>query len=80
MTITCSKEELPLIKKLKAIGDRHEGTIKIAVHSGRFHADELIALAILKEALPEYNFQVMRTRKHSELVRADITIDVGGGE
>lgn len=79
MKITVSKEELPLIKNLKAFGDKHEGVITVAVHGQRFHADELIALAILKEALPEYHLQVTRTRDHSIINKVAIAIDVGGG-
>ena len=80
MKITCTKTEMPLIQKLKKIGDRHEGVIRVATHPDRFHADELVALAILKDALPEYHLQVMRTRKPSMINAADIALDVGGGE
>lgn len=79
MKITVSKTELPLVKELKEFGDKHEGVITVAVHSGKFHADELIAIAILKDAMPEYHFDVIRTRKPSEIASAAIAIDVGGG-
>lgn len=71
--------KLPLIQELEKIGDAHEGVITVAVHNAAFHADELVALAILKEALPEYHLSVIRTRKFEEINAADIAIDVGGG-
>ena len=41
--------KLPLIQELEKIGDAHEGVITVATHSGQFHADELVAIAILKD-------------------------------
>lgn len=71
--------KLPLIQELEKIGDAHEGVITVATHSGQFHADELVAIAILKEALPNYHLSIIRTRKFEEINAADIAIDVGGG-
>ena len=50
---------------------------KIATHSGKFHADETLAVFMLKQ-LPEYaNAQIIRTRDPLELATCDIVVDVG---
>lgn len=67
-------KDLSLVKQL-----REHSIIKIATHNGRFHDDELCALAILKEAIPDIPFNIVRTRDPEEIASADIVIDVGGG-
>jgi len=49
---------------------------KIATHDGIFHADEVLAFAILKILKPDVN--LIRTRNPRELAFADLRIDVGG--
>jgi uncharacterized UPF0160 family protein len=50
---------------------------QIATHNGCFHADDVIAVAMLK-LLPEYqDAQVLRTRDQSLLDKADVVVDVG---
>lgn len=50
----------------------------IGTHSGRFHADEIVACALLKQ-LPEYaDAQIIRTRDTEQLADCDIVVDVGG--
>ncbi|RKO95029.1 metal-dependent protein hydrolase, partial [Caulochytrium protostelioides] len=47
-------------------------------HSGTFHADEALAIAMLKR-LPAYaNATVVRTRNPAVYNAADIVVDVGG--
>lgn len=72
-------KELPLVTELKKRGDAHEGVITVATHSANFHADDLLCIAILKEALPEYHLSIIRTRNPNEIAAADIAVDVGGG-
>lgn len=50
---------------------------KLGTHDGRFHADEVMATAILKEI---YEVDVVRTRNQDILNEQDIVYDVGGGE
>ncbi len=50
--------------------------IKIAVHNGVFHADEVFAIAILRMIYPDV--ELIRTRDEMELASADFRIDVGG--
>ena len=47
----------------------------IAVHNGRFHADDAFAVAIFKLIDPD--IKIIRTRNHKELEEADVRIDVG---
>ncbi|CAH8433259.1 unnamed protein product [Schistosoma mattheei] len=52
--------------------------LRIGTHDGRFHADEILACAMLKH-LPEYsNAEIIRTRDSSILSTCDIVVDVGG--
>ena len=67
--------DLNLINEKMTIG----GTVKtIATHSGGFHADESLAVYLLK-VLPQYaNATVVRTRDPAVIDKADIVVDVGG--
>ena len=49
---------------------------KAAVHNGRFHADEVCAIAIL--SMVEGPLDVIRTREESDYAECDYRIDVGG--
>jgi len=48
----------------------------VAVHSGKFHADEVFAVAILKLLHPK--LEVIRTRNPEEYDAADLRVDVCG--
>ncbi|CAH8570778.1 unnamed protein product [Dicrocoelium dendriticum] len=51
---------------------------RIGTHNGTFHADEVLACAMLR-ILPEYtNASIVRTRDLSELSSCSIVVDVGG--
>lgn len=69
--------------KLYQAGIRH---LRIATHNGRFHADEVMAAAILaklfNEALPRHDFcftwELLRLDRHDPLLQeAEILIDIG---
>lgn len=50
----------------------------LATHSGSFHADESLAIALLK-SLPLYSsYNLVRTRDPALLKDATIVVDVGG--
>ncbi|KAF5399969.1 Metal-dependent protein hydrolase, partial [Paragonimus heterotremus] len=50
----------------------------IGTHNGKFHADELVACAMLKQ-LPEYaDAEIVRSRDQSVLSNCTIVVDVGG--
>jgi uncharacterized UPF0160 family protein len=49
---------------------------KIGTHDGRFHADEVMATAVLKEV---FQVELTRTRDEKVLDKLDIVYDVGGG-
>lgn len=50
---------------------------KVGTHHGKFHADEVMATAILKRI---FNLEVIRTRDPQVLKTLDLVYDVGGGE
>ncbi|MDP6932481.1 MAG: MYG1 family protein [Myxococcota bacterium] len=49
----------------------------VATHSGPFHADDVLAIALLRVFLDE-NLRVVRSRRPEDWKRADIVLDVGG--
>ncbi|PVV05161.1 hypothetical protein BB560_000319 [Smittium megazygosporum] len=52
--------------------------VKIGTHNGSFHADEALAIYILRQ-LPEYSkSEIVRTRDPATLSECDIVVDVGG--
>jgi len=50
---------------------------KIGTHNGTFHADEVVAISILRNLYPEA--QIIRTRELNVLETCDIVVDVAGG-
>lgn len=50
----------------------------IGTHHGKFHADDVFALAILKQLYPTAD--VLRSRDLQRLAECDIIVDVGGGK
>lgn len=61
------------VKRLKV-----EMTKTICTHSGTFHADEALAVYMLK-LLPQYqNAKVVRSRQPEDWEKSDIVVDVGG--
>ena len=50
----------------------------IGTHHGRFHADEVFAVAILKQVYPAA--EIVRSRNPDVLKTCDIVVDVGGGK
>ena len=51
---------------------------KIGTHSGKFHADDVTAVMLIKNFLPDYkDAEIVRTRNDSLLDTLDIVVDVG---
>src|SRR4051812_15352925 len=50
---------------------------RVGTHSGRFHADEVMSTAILKEL---FDFEIVRTRDPETLNELDLIYDIGEGE
>lgn len=56
-----------------------ENSLKIAVHDGCFHLDEILALALVQMAKPRDNIEVYRVpHKTTDFSNFDMVIDVGG--
>lgn len=53
-----------------------EVMMKIAVHNGKFHADDVFACAIARMVYPSCG--IIRTRDELEISSADMRVDVGG--
>ena len=51
---------------------------KMAVHNGVFHADDVFAVAFMKDIIE--NLEIIRTRDEEILKTCDIVADVGGGK
>ena len=52
--------------------------MKMAVHNGVFHADEVFGVALMETIEPE--LQVIRTRDEAVIAECDLVADVGGGK
>lgn len=50
--------------------------MRIATHSGTFHADDVFGVAVLALVFPGH--EIVRTRDAAEIARADYVVDVGG--
>ena len=50
--------------------------MKASTHDGRFHADEIFALAVLKLIFPD--LEIVRSRNENVYKNVDIIVDVGG--
>lgn len=50
--------------------------MRVATHSGSFHADDVLAVAALS-LLDEPGFEIVRTREPRQLAAADVRVDVG---
>lgn len=51
---------------------------KIITHSGKFHADDVFAVATLMLAFPDEEFEIVRTRDKEIIASGDVVVDVGG--
>ncbi|MCR4327530.1 MAG: MYG1 family protein [Nanoarchaeota archaeon] len=47
----------------------------VATHDGKFHADEVFAIAILKKVYP--SLKIIRTKESELLKKSDINVDIG---
>lgn len=55
-----------------------ESSITVATHNGMYHADDIVALAILADNVSASTIDLIRTRDQARIDAADIAIDVGG--
>lgn len=50
----------------------------VATHSGIFHSDEVLAIALLQVFKPAWEIEIVRTRDAEAIASADLVVDVGG--
>lgn len=55
-----------------------EKKIRIVTHNGRFHVDDLFAVAALQIYLKDKSVEVIRSRDPEVIASADFVVDVGG--
>ncbi len=60
--------------------NRKKNTLVIGTHNGIFHADEVVAIAILCLLYEDYEIIIVRTRDAETLALCDICVDVGEGK
>jgi len=73
------QEDLPLMGR-SDVPVLRKDVISVAVHDGRFHADEVLGVALLKilyNNLGDCRLEVHRSRKNEILDKCDIVLDVG---
>lgn len=72
------------MKTIKEILTESNGVLKLAVHNGVFHADDVLCVAMIKNKLKELGLsrevEIIRSRNPETLAQADIIMDVGGGK
>lgn len=66
-----------MISSLTKLG-LQKPVIKIGVHDGTFHTDDILALSLMRVIYHQYQFVIIRTRDKSLLETCDILVDVGG--
>lgn len=52
-------------------------SIKVGVHDGNHHADDILAISLLQTLYSDFDFLITRTRDEAMLAKCDIVIDVG---
>lgn len=84
----CDPRATQLVRDLiEKATERGDYVVHVATHNGKFHADELLAIAMLKYAIKQatcwssqkIEFDIIRTRDAKKISAADIAIDVGDG-
>ena len=59
------------------MNDAKQNPMTIVTHNGKFHADEVLATAVLMTLFPHAT--LIRTRDRKVIESADVAVDVGGG-
>ncbi len=76
--LVLSTESLEAFLKQKSLFENNSKLKIVGTHSGCFHADEVLSIAMIKY-IPEFkNFWIIRSRNKDILDKADIVVDVGG--
>lgn len=68
------------ISIFSTIGRKSAFDVVIGTHSGIFHADEVVAISLLRLYHEEETLAVVRSRELEELSKCNILVDIGGGK
>ena len=70
--------QVPIIRSISLKGYiMKNSTLKILTHDGVFHADEVMAIALLQHAYPTLKFDIFRSRKDTDYMNYDYVVDAG---
>ena len=69
---------LSLNKPVDQASAGDESSIIVATHNGMYHADDVVALALLADNVSAAGITLVRTRDQNIIDAADVAIDVGG--
>lgn len=58
--------------------DNDTKSLTVGTHDGIFHADDVVALAIIMLAYARTTINIVRTRDAAKLAECDVVVDVGG--
>ena len=71
---------IKILSSLKIATRKRNDLLIIGTHNGIFHADEVVACAILCLLYSNMSVQILRTRDEKLLTQCDICVDIGGGK
>lgn len=58
--------------------DMKKPVMKVGVHDGNHHADDVLAVSLLQTLYPDFDIQVIRSRDVNISLMCDVVLDVGG--
>lgn len=67
-----------MIQISKELVSNENNWVNIATHDGLFHADEIIAIALISLWNISNNYNIIRTRDEELISKCDLVVDVGG--
>lgn len=71
---------IKILSFLTSVAEERDDVLTIGTHNGIFHADEVLACAILCLINSNMSVQILRSRDYEMLKHCDICVDIGGGK
>lgn len=71
---------IKILSFLTSVAEKRDDVLTIGTHNGIFHADEVLACAILCLINSNMSVQILRSRDYEMLKHCDICVDIGGGK
>lgn len=70
---------IKILSSLTSVTKKRNDMLTIGTHNGIFHADEVVACAILCLINSNSSVQILRSRDYEMLKYCDLCVDIGGG-